>query len=86
MVGDYKIDFDNADKLFAKQKKWFKPDGTPDASRVKMLRETDKLTWHHHEDMTTMQLVPKDINNEVAHTGGASFVKRANKAVKATKP
>jgi A nuclease of the HNH/ENDO VII superfamily with conserved WHH len=34
---------------------------------------------HHHEDMTTMQLVPADLNNKVPHTGGASFVKRGNK-------
>ena len=33
------------------------------------------MTWHHHEDGTTMLLIPKDINNKVSHTGGASIVK-----------
>ena len=86
MIGDNRVDFDNADDLFAIQKKWFKSDGTPDRLRVKTMRETQRLTWHHHEDMTTMQLVPKDINNEVSHTGGASLVKRANKAAVTAKP
>lgn len=33
------------------------------------------MTWHHHEDGTTMLLVPQDLNNKVSHTGGASIVK-----------
>jgi A nuclease of the HNH/ENDO VII superfamily with conserved WHH len=27
-------------------------------------------TWHHHQDGTTMQLVPKDIHKATGHTGG----------------
>ncbi|MGH6613466.1 HNH endonuclease [Sphingomonas sp.] len=27
-------------------------------------------TWHHHEDGTTMQLVPRDIHNQFTHAGG----------------
>ena len=79
MKGNHDTDFKNADKLFAKKVGWFKKDGvTPDGKRVEKLRDTQKLTWHHHEDMTTMQLVPADLNNKVSHTGGASFVKRGN--------
>jgi DNase/tRNase domain of colicin-like bacteriocin len=80
MKGNHDTDFKNADKLFAKKIGWFKKDGvTPDGKRVEQLRDTQNLTWHHHEDMTTMQLVPADLNNKVPHTGGASFVKRGNK-------
>jgi hypothetical protein len=28
------------------------------------------MTWHHHQDMTTMQLVPTDIHSKTGHTGG----------------
>jgi len=27
-------------------------------------------TWHHHQDRTTMQLVPRDIHAQTGHTGG----------------
>jgi hypothetical protein len=27
-------------------------------------------TWHHHQDGTTMQLVPRDIHAQTGHTGG----------------
>ena len=27
-------------------------------------------SWHHHEDGTTMQLVPRDIHSQTGHTGG----------------
>jgi DNase/tRNase domain of colicin-like bacteriocin len=76
MKGNHKSDFSKADELFAQKQGWYKPNGKIDAQRVKTLRDTQKLTWHHHEDMTTMQLVPADLNNNISHTGGASFVKR----------
>jgi DNase/tRNase domain of colicin-like bacteriocin len=79
MKGNHTTDFDDADELFAVQQKWYKPNGTPDTARVAKLRTDNNLTWHHHEDMTTMQLVPKNLNNEIPHTGGVSFIKRANK-------
>jgi hypothetical protein len=28
------------------------------------------FTWHHHQDGTTMQLVPRDIHAKTGHTGG----------------
>ncbi|MDY7228507.1 HNH endonuclease [Hyalangium rubrum] len=35
------------------------------------LRETPKgMTWHHHQDRTTLQLVPTDIHARTGHTGG----------------
>ena len=32
-------------------------------------------TWHHKEDGVTMELVPYDLNSNIAHTGGSSLVK-----------
>jgi len=32
-------------------------------------------TWHHHQDGTTMQLVPKTIHEQTGHTGGFSEAK-----------
>ncbi|HEX8776136.1 MAG TPA: HNH endonuclease [Pyrinomonadaceae bacterium] len=29
-------------------------------------------SWHHHENGTTMQLVPTDIHKAVGHTGGCA--------------
>ncbi len=79
MKGNHGSDFDEADKLYAKAKGWFKANGKEDGGKVALMRKNNGLTWHHHEDMTTMQLVPADLNNNVSHTGGASFVKRGNK-------
>ncbi len=32
-------------------------------------------TWHHHQDKTTMQRVPKDLHKALPHTGGMSTTK-----------
>lgn len=37
--------------------------------------EPRNLTWHHVEDGTTMQLVPKQLHKNVPHTGGVSIAK-----------
>jgi hypothetical protein len=43
------------------------------ANRAAGLRETPKgMTWHHHQDRTTMQLVPTDVHARTGHTGGFS--------------
>ncbi|HEY0004206.1 MAG TPA: HNH endonuclease [Pyrinomonadaceae bacterium] len=40
------------------------------------LKETPAgMTWHHHQDGVTMELIPTKINNNVPHDGGASVVK-----------
>jgi len=36
-------------------------------------RRNNRLVWHHHEDMTTMQLVPFDVNDRIPHDGGRSL-------------
>ena len=35
------------------------------------------LTWHHHHDMKTMQLVPTDLNNALTHQGGKFWAENA---------
>jgi hypothetical protein len=40
------------------------------------LKETPKgMTWHHHEDLHTMQLVPTSIHTAVGHTGGHAIAR-----------
>lgn len=36
-------------------------------------RPADNYTWHHHQDMKTMQLVPRSIHREFTHMGGDSM-------------
>jgi filamentous hemagglutinin len=74
--GNHKSDFNIADKLYAQQRGWFKPNGEPDLARVRQLRRSEGLTWHHHQDLTTMELVPRALNNNICHTGGAALAKR----------
>lgn len=46
------------------------------ANKASGLKSTPKdLTWHHHEDGKSMQLVPKDLHNTIRHTGGVAVVK-----------
>ena len=33
------------------------------------------FTWHHHQNGTTMQLVPRDIHEAIRHTGGSAIIK-----------
>jgi hypothetical protein len=43
------------------------------ANRAAGLKETPEgMTWHHHQDGKTMQLVPFDIHRDTGHTGGFS--------------
>lgn len=38
-------------------------------------RRENELTWHHHQDGTTLLLVPRDIHDAVRHAGGVAIVK-----------
>jgi hypothetical protein len=43
------------------------------ANKAAGLKETPKgMTWHHHQDGTTLQLVPTGIHARTGHTGGFS--------------
>lgn len=71
VTGDNSKDFRQADKIFAERKGWLKSDGTPNASAAARYRQQNELTWHHVEDMETMQLVPRALN-DIPHSGGAA--------------
>ncbi|WP_306799732.1 HNH endonuclease [Corallococcus sp. AS-1-6] len=43
------------------------------ANKAAGLKQTPKgMTWHHHQDRATLQLVPTDIHARTGHTGGFS--------------
>ncbi|MGH3351811.1 MAG: HNH endonuclease [Nocardioides sp.] len=42
-------------------------------------RRENKLTWHHHQDGTTLQLVPTDVHDAVRHAGGIALAKGRTK-------
>jgi hypothetical protein len=43
------------------------------ANKAAGLKDTPKgMTWHHHQDGTTMQLVPTETHARTGHTGGFS--------------
>ncbi|MGE0789729.1 MAG: RHS repeat-associated core domain-containing protein [Sandaracinaceae bacterium] len=65
-------DFRAADRLLASDRGWYRDNGTPDRARAAAYRDEHGLTWHHHEDGRTMQLVPQDLHNNVPHQGGVS--------------
>jgi len=40
---------------------------------MEKLRDKLKLTWHHNEDLKTMQLVPEAIHKANGHIGGTAL-------------
>ena len=64
MRGDYYHDFNEADALLGNKWGW-----TPE--QVAAYRTNYDYTWHHHENLRTMQLVPKALNS-LPHVGGGS--------------
>ena len=45
------------------------------ANKAAGFKKTPKdMTWHHHQDGVTMELVPSNLNNKVPLDGGASIV------------
>ncbi|CAM2064450.1 HNH endonuclease [Sulfidibacter corallicola] len=56
-------------------------DNTLDFAQANMAADfpdTTGHTWHHHQDGTTMQLIPSDLHNNMPHSGGASAVNVAD--------
>ncbi|MEG1038566.1 MAG: RHS repeat-associated core domain-containing protein, partial [Pseudomonas sp.] len=49
--------------------------GKSDALAPKGKADYSKNTWHHHENMKTMQEVPKKIHNRFTHSGGVKNMK-----------
>ena len=71
-------DFSTANTWMAEQLNNAKvpaPDGGVwTVGKVQSHVESRGLQWHHHEDMTTMQLMPQAINDKIAHIGGRSLM------------
>lgn len=42
-------------------------------------RRPDNMTWHHHQDGRTMQLVPHEIHYQTGHTGGYSLHRKLHR-------
>lgn len=72
-------DFREADRLFARQQRWFQQDGTPDGDRVRVMRERGNMVWHHHQDERRMQLIPRELNR-LSHLGGAAMSRNTARA------
>lgn len=34
--------------------------------------EIPEFTWHHHQEIGRMQLIPQNIHNQTGHVGGMS--------------
>jgi hypothetical protein len=69
-------DFDEADKLYWKANE----DKYNSAADVARMRQREGLTWHHHQDQKTMQLIPTALLGNVPHSGGASLAREARAA------
>lgn len=69
--------FPQADKELAKQWTNEGKDGKTWTSRdIAEWRKENNCTWHECKDCKTMQLVPKEIHNNVPHAGGISEAKK----------
>lgn len=73
-------DFAAADRLFAQQQSrlhtgtpnpWLH-NGQPNGAAAARFRDANRLTWHHHQDGRTMQLIPMGLHGNVPHSGGVS--------------
>jgi len=73
MTGENSKDFAAADRILARDRGWLKKNGTPNAAASERFRRNNRLTWHHHEDGETMQLIPEDLHGNITHSGGASL-------------
>lgn len=68
--------FAQADEKLAEQWTNEKKDGKEWTARdVAEWREKNDCTWHECKDMKTMQLVPREVHNNIPHEGGISVAK-----------
>ena len=70
---DRPSNFAQADEALAKQKGC-------SPGEVKRWREDNGYTWHECRDCKTMQKVPREIHNNMDHSGGISEFKRIHKS------
>jgi hypothetical protein len=76
LEGNTSSDFASADYAYAKKNNLLNPDGTPSIKQAAEAR-AGKFTWHHNEDMNTMQLIPMALHENVPHSGGAALIRKA---------
>ena len=60
--------FDQANQELAQQKGWTKQE-------VQSWMRENNYTWHERSDCKTMDAVPREIHNNIAHSGGISLIK-----------
>lgn len=68
MTTSRRSNFELADKLFS-------PSGTMDGMSMEIWRSKNGYTWHEHQDLRTMILVPTEINGMFGHTGGVGLIR-----------
>lgn len=78
---DRTTNFQQADEKCAEkwnqEAKEGKTDWTP--RDISNFRKTEGYTWHECRDCKTLQLVPREIHNNVPHAGGISEIKQQNR-------
>ncbi|HEY9800533.1 MAG TPA: DUF4157 domain-containing protein [Leptolyngbyaceae cyanobacterium] len=57
-------------EIFARRMGWTHPDGTGIIARSEAYCSANRLTWHHVEHSTILQLVPRSIHEAAQHAGG----------------
>lgn len=75
---DRSRNFPQADTKCAEQWNTEGKDGKSDwtARDIANFRKEESYTWHECSDCKTMQLVPKEVHNNVPHSGGISEMKK----------
>lgn len=63
--------FEKADEQYYQENK----DQFESADDVESYRDENNLTWHEHRDCKTMEMVPREIHDNVSHRGGVSKIK-----------
>ncbi|NQM31102.1 hypothetical protein HO415_10720 [Streptococcus suis] len=66
----------NRAKNFGAADSQLAPDLGGTKADIRNYRKDNGLTWHELNDMTTMQLVPTDVNAKFGHLGGVSEVRQ----------
>ncbi len=76
--GNRTSDFTSANNWLKKQNGVEKVEGSGGRVRVELQDGTKKeITWHHHEDGSTLMPVFSEVHDPITHAGGVSVVKKA---------
>lgn len=75
---DRQKNFVQADEKLAAQWSEESKDGKTNwtAQDIRQYRQENSLTWHEHQNCRTIQLVPKEIHNNIPHEGGICVKKQ----------